>query len=93
MMRKYKLPTGETFYTDRTALIECNKFLIYSSRFLQSVSRRRRAAYSQFIGQRDIGCVVKVTYHVKGILWRTTYFYSPIILDDTKFDQLCHVID
>ena len=93
MMRKYKLPTGEIFYTDRIALFECNRFLIYSSRFLQFLGRRQRAAYSQFIGQRDIGCVVKVTYHVENILWKTTYFYSPKVLNDTEFNQLCHVID
>ena len=93
MMRKYKLPTGEVFYTDRIALFECNRFLIYSSRLLRTVSRKQRAAYSQFIGQRDVGCVVKVTYHVKDILWRTTYFYSPIVLNDIEFYQLCHVID
>lgn len=93
MMRKYKLPTGETFYTDRRVLIECDRFIIYSSRSLQVSSRKRRAACSQFIGQRDIGCVVKVTYHVEDIFWKTTYFYSPIILDTIKFDQLCRVID
>ena len=93
MMRKYKLPTGETFHTDRIALFECRRFLIYSSQFLKSMSRRQRAAYSQFIGQKDTGCVIKVTYHVKGILWKTTYFYSPMILSDIEFDQLCHVID
>ena len=66
MMRKYKLPTGETFHTDRIALFECHRFLIYSSRFLQSIGRRQRAAYSQFIGQKDTGCLFAQYRYCRG---------------------------
>lgn len=92
-MRKYKLPTGEIFHTDRRVLIECHRFIVYSSRSLQAVSRKRRAAWSQFIGQKGTGCVVNVTYHVEDLFWRTTYFYYSTTLNAVEFEQLCHVID
>ena len=93
MMRKYKLPTGEIFHTSRRVSIECVRFIVYSSRCLRNADRKRRAAYSQLLGQKDAGCVIKITYHIRGLLWRTTYFYSPTALNAVEFEQLCRVID